>query len=762
MNWPLPHEINEAIQNPAVAFNDPELAASQAAVGSHGVPLPHSGNFGDVYRLQHPQGPRWAVKCFTRPVIGIGDRYAAVSRALERARLPFTVGFQFLSQGIRIRGQWWPIVKMDWVEGLMLNQVVREQAGNPRILDALGQIWTRLCGKLRDAGLAHGDLQHGNVLLVPSSGRSAFGLRLIDYDGMYVPALAHSPSGESGHENYQHPDRVARQAYSPDLDRFPHLAIATAFKALAVLGPSLWARYDTGENLLFTRSDFRNPAGSQLLHELWAASHPALQPLVGQLLLALARPLPQTPWLDRIAPEGTAIPLTFEEYRAASAVLGLAPAAAPMAPLVFAPPAYYAPPPVAIPQVEVPAPEYLHAPAPFPANDHHEFGVDEHNRSRYRKPRKQSVSTPFLVFLGAFVLLGICVGGILLFKKLNEPKPPPPVVEPNPPTEPDDRPPLPRLAVQWEKQVPNGVRQLRFSAKGDRIALISHRGRETWTLDSKTANLSPGYREHEGPPVGVAALPDGIFASLVEDQAFAVVWQPGSEKPMARILCPAIPPARTEPVFDASPDGKHILVGRMQGAPGRDAPHIHVVDIDAVQSLFKFPMPSGIIRFTSDGAQVVAAEDRTGQMRVYETATGRIVSEAIVAAEQAVALSPDGKFAVYLGKADLPSGQGYHVFEVESGRRVGTLPIPNATQRRSVFSPDGKWLCLLTTAPGGRTTQAFLVQTETWMPVAVGVCKTGDRTGRASKPQFSPDSHLLVVPTDGSHLVAFEITVPPK
>ena len=42
--------------------------------------------------------------------------------------------------------------------------------------------------------MAHADLQHGNVILVPKGDQLA--LKLIDYDGMYVPALAGGLSGD--------------------------------------------------------------------------------------------------------------------------------------------------------------------------------------------------------------------------------------------------------------------------------------------------------------------------------------------------------------------------------------------------------------------------------------------------------------------------------------------------------------------------------------------------------------------------------------
>jgi hypothetical protein len=56
-------------------------------------------------------------------------------------------------------------------------------------------------------------------------------LKLIDYDGMWVPALAGTRSGEVGHPSYQHPQRLREGPYNIDVDRFPLLLVATALRA---------------------------------------------------------------------------------------------------------------------------------------------------------------------------------------------------------------------------------------------------------------------------------------------------------------------------------------------------------------------------------------------------------------------------------------------------------------------------------------------------------------------------------------------------
>lgn len=364
MSWPLSQDFNEAVQNPATAFSDPDLKGGTIGTNAMGVPIPRSGNYADVYQLTSASGQKWAVKCFTRPTsAGLDSRYAAISEHLQNANLPFTVGFSFLPQGIRVRGQWYPIVKMQWVDGYPINAFVRENLNRSTILENMLSLWVRLCRRLRETGMAHCDIQHGNVLLVPAEGRgNSLGLKLVDYDGMFVPALANQPSGEAGHPSFQHPERVVTGAYSADLDRFPHLVVATALRGLLVGGRALWDKYDTGDNLLFTEKDFKNPGQSKLFKELWETGDPFTVGLVGHLALACTKPLPQTPWLDQLMPGGQPPILTPSQERQAAAII----TNTPLPPETPIPPAQSVPPHFAsqIPYIppHYPAPQQ---PAPF-------------------------------------------------------------------------------------------------------------------------------------------------------------------------------------------------------------------------------------------------------------------------------------------------------------------------------------------------------------------------------------------------------------
>ena len=117
MAWPTPQEYNEAIQNPATAFVDPELRAGQPVLTPLGLPRPITGGFASVYQMVCAHQRVWAVRCFLRDFGDHQERYAAISDHLARANLPYMVNFSFLADGIRVGGRIHPLLKMQWVEG---------------------------------------------------------------------------------------------------------------------------------------------------------------------------------------------------------------------------------------------------------------------------------------------------------------------------------------------------------------------------------------------------------------------------------------------------------------------------------------------------------------------------------------------------------------------------------------------------------------------------------------------------------------------
>ena len=85
--WPSSIDYADAVQSPETSFVDPDLRLAAATTNKLGLPVAYVGNFADVYQFESAQtGRSWAVKCFTRKVAGLRDRYREISRHLGSGR----------------------------------------------------------------------------------------------------------------------------------------------------------------------------------------------------------------------------------------------------------------------------------------------------------------------------------------------------------------------------------------------------------------------------------------------------------------------------------------------------------------------------------------------------------------------------------------------------------------------------------------------------------------------------------------------------
>ncbi len=263
--WPDLTEYHEAVQHPSKAFADPGLKAVTLELDRFGMPKPATGANAVVYKANEPGGflafkKTWAIRCFLRPISDHAERYEAISQQLRKVHLPYDVSFQFLKQGIQIRSNWFPIVKMQWARGDLLHSHIEKHLGSPFALAELRAKWAMLVRHLEAAQVAHGDLQHGNILVRGGS------IHLVDYDGMWVPALRGRHATEIGHRAYQHPER-SEQDYGQEVDRFSALVIYLSLAALE-MDVTLWERFHTGDNLIFVREDFQQVGRSAIWQQL--------------------------------------------------------------------------------------------------------------------------------------------------------------------------------------------------------------------------------------------------------------------------------------------------------------------------------------------------------------------------------------------------------------------------------------------------------------------------------------------------------------
>ena len=293
MPWPTITAFGDAIQNPWLCFKGTELEAGEPAVDQRDRPLVFSGNFACVYKVT-VKNRAFAVRCFTREVKDQQTRYNQLSDYLINVLPPSFVRFEFLEHGISIKGTWYPVVRMEWVEGELLSSFVGSHLNDPDTLRRVAAQWRGgPAASLRGLGIAHNDLQHGNVM-VQADGR----IRLVDYDGMFLPRFRGQGSPELGHKNYQHPLRTAED-YDAYVDNFPSLVIYLSLLAIAS-DPGLWVDFFNDDNLIFTRNDYVDPRSSKLFIRLKSSQDLTVANLTKYLEGCCDLPVDKVPDLETI------------------------------------------------------------------------------------------------------------------------------------------------------------------------------------------------------------------------------------------------------------------------------------------------------------------------------------------------------------------------------------------------------------------------------------------------------------------------------
>src|ERR1700730_16565862 len=207
MSYPSLEQYQEALQHPKTALLDPMLLSGQISTSGLGLPLVMCGGFALTYTVASG-GKKYAVRCFHKQSPDLEKRYQAISAKLSSLNSSYFLPFEFQAQGVRVAGKAYPIVKMRWAIGDTLGDFVAANYRNKSALASLRASLSSLAQYIEAQQIAHGDIQPGN-LMIANGGSS---IQLIDYDGMFVPAISVLGSAESGHRNFQHPQRKSQFA----------------------------------------------------------------------------------------------------------------------------------------------------------------------------------------------------------------------------------------------------------------------------------------------------------------------------------------------------------------------------------------------------------------------------------------------------------------------------------------------------------------------------------------------------------------------
>lgn len=188
MNYPLISEYVEAIR--LAEENLEQLNHLRPVLDRDGNPVMSSGNFAVVFKMRSERdGKCYALKCFIKDQQGRNESYRLIADELEFVSSDFLVPIKFCDKELFVDTDAcseteFPVVVMDWVEGITLDRYVRQNLHNQYALQMLTYQFCRMASWLMSQPFAHGDLKPDNILV-----RDDGSLVLVDYDGMYVPAM---------------------------------------------------------------------------------------------------------------------------------------------------------------------------------------------------------------------------------------------------------------------------------------------------------------------------------------------------------------------------------------------------------------------------------------------------------------------------------------------------------------------------------------------------------------------------------------------
>ena len=282
MNYPLISEYIESIKLAEENFD--ELSYLRPVLDADGQPVMSSGNFAVVFKMKDERnGKLYAVKCFMKEQEGRAESYKLIAEELEFVSSNYLTPIKYLDKELFVDTKnsdenEFPVLLMDWVEGKTLDKYLRENLGDKYALETLAYRFSQLAQWLMPQPFAHGDLKPDNILV-----REDGTLVLVDYDGMYVPAMKGQKARELGSPDFRHPSRTEGD-FDEHIDDFSLVTILLSLKAISV-NPALLEEYGATDRLIFSEMDYRSLSECEKIAKLLVLNNLDINRLLGLLLL---------------------------------------------------------------------------------------------------------------------------------------------------------------------------------------------------------------------------------------------------------------------------------------------------------------------------------------------------------------------------------------------------------------------------------------------------------------------------------------------
>ena len=264
MQYPLISEYLAAIQD--AHDNLDKLNHLVPVLDEHSEPYRSSGAFAVVFKMKDEQtGKCYALKCFTEEQEGRAEAYRQIAEELEFVDSPYITSVKYLEKELFVDSNCeddeFPVLLMDWIEGETMETYIAENYTDSYEMSMLCYRFCKMAAWLRSQSFAHGDIKPDNIIVRPDGT-----LTLVDYDGMFVPAMKGQKSPTIGTKDFSHPLRTIDD-FDETIDDFSLASIALSLKAIS-LDSSLLQSYGASDRLLFSATDYLDLSKSKIFAAL--------------------------------------------------------------------------------------------------------------------------------------------------------------------------------------------------------------------------------------------------------------------------------------------------------------------------------------------------------------------------------------------------------------------------------------------------------------------------------------------------------------
>ena len=286
MQYPLISEYLAAIRE--AKDNLDTLSHLVPMLDKYGEPYRSSGAFAVVFKMKDEQtGKYYALKCFTEEQEGRAEAYRQIAEEFEFVDSSYITSVKYLEKELFVdsncEDEEFPVLLMDWIEGETMETYVAANYTDTHAMAMLCYRFCKMAAWLRSQSFAHGDIKPDNIMVRPDGT-----LTLVDYDGMFVPAMKGQKSPTIGTKDFSHPLRTIDD-FDETIDDFALASIALSLKAIS-LNPSLLNEYGASDRLLFSAADYLDLSKSKTFAALQGLlADEEARTLLAMFLLASAK-----------------------------------------------------------------------------------------------------------------------------------------------------------------------------------------------------------------------------------------------------------------------------------------------------------------------------------------------------------------------------------------------------------------------------------------------------------------------------------------